>query len=108
MAGAGTVFRGAIADVIRISPPEKYAETVAAAYLASTIGLLVPVIAGIALTEGLRPRATLLGLSLLIGAGIVLSAVKLLGGAHHQSSRATSPSPAESNLRCADARTAEC
>jgi hypothetical protein len=80
MAGAGTVFRGAITDVIRISPPEKRAEIVAAAYVASFIGLSVPIIgAGIALTEGISPRVTLLGLAILIAAGILLSAIKLLG-----------------------------
>jgi hypothetical protein len=42
MAGAGTVFRGAIAHMITISPPDKRAEVVAAAYVASFIGLSVP------------------------------------------------------------------
>jgi MFS family permease len=89
MAGAGTVFRGAIADVITISPPEKRAEIVAAAYVASFIGLSIPIIgAGIALSEGVSPRVTLLGLAILIAAGIALSAIKLLGGAHRRNPRA--------------------
>lgn len=96
MAGAGTVFRGAIADVIRISPPEKRAEIVAAAYVASFIGLSIPIIgAGIALTEGVSPRVTLLGLAILIAAGIVLSAIKLLGGAHRRNPRVDLANPAK-------------
>jgi predicted MFS family arabinose efflux permease len=91
MAGAGTVFRGAIADVIRISPPEKRAEIVAAAYVASFIGLSIPIIgAGVALTEGVSPKVTLLGLAILIAAGLVLAATRLLGGAQPQTRRPTS------------------
>ncbi|MGH2895445.1 MAG: MFS transporter [Solirubrobacteraceae bacterium] len=98
MAGAGTVFRGAIADVIRISPPEQRAEIVAAAYVASFIGLSAPIIgAGIALTEGVSPRVTLLGLATLIAAGIAVAATKLLGGAHRP--RADSLGSAQRSVR---------
>jgi hypothetical protein len=75
--------------VIRISPPDRRAEIVAAAYVASFIGLSVPIVgAGIALTEGVSPRMTLLGLATLIAAGIIVSATRLLGGADRRNLRA--------------------
>jgi MFS family permease len=88
IAGAGPIFQGAIAVVITISPPERRAEIVAAAYVAVLSGFSLPIIgAGIALTEGVSPRVTLLGLAILVAAGIVLSAIKLLGGAHRGNPR---------------------
>jgi MFS family permease len=97
IAGAGTVFRGAIAVVITISPPERRAEIVAAAYVAVLSGFSLPIIgAGIALTEGVSPRVTLLGLAILVAAGIVLSAIKLLRGAHRERGPISPGSPVAS------------
>jgi MFS family permease len=96
IAGAGTVFRGAIAVVITISPPERQAEIVAAAYVAVLSGFSLPIIgAGIALTEGVSPRVTLLGLAIL-AAGIVLSAIKLLRGARRERGPISPGSPVAS------------
>ncbi len=82
-AGGGAVFKGAVATVIRISRPESRAEALAGTYLAAFVGLSVPIVgAGVALAEGVSPRATLLGFAIAVAIGIVASAIKLLGGAH--------------------------
>jgi MFS family permease len=79
-AGGGAVFKGAVATVIRISPPESRAEALAGTYLAAFVGLSVPIIgAGVALAEGISPRVTLLGFAIAVAIGIVASAIKLLG-----------------------------
>ncbi len=80
-AGGGAIFKGAVATVIRISPPESRAEALAGTYLAAFIGLSVPIVgAGVALAEGVSPRVTLLGFAIAVAIGIVASAIKLLGG----------------------------
>jgi MFS family permease len=82
-AGGGTVFKGAVGTVIRISPPETRAEALAGTYLAAFVGLSVPIVgAGVALAEGVSPRVTLLGFAIAVALGIVASAIKLLGGTH--------------------------
>jgi MFS family permease len=79
-AGGGAVFKGAVATVIRISPPESRAEALAGTYLAAFIGLSVPIVgAGVALAEGVSPRVTLLAFAIAVAIGIVASAIKLLG-----------------------------
>jgi MFS family permease len=84
-AGGGAVFKGAVATVIRISPPESRAEALAGTYLAAFVGLSVPIVgAGVALAEGASPRVTLLGFAIAVAIGIVASAIKLLGGARGQ------------------------
>jgi MFS family permease len=80
-AGGGAIFKGAVATVIRISPPESRAEALAGTYLAAFVGLSVPIVgAGVALAEGVSPRVTLLGFAIAVAIGIVASAIKLLGG----------------------------
>ena len=81
-AGGGAIFKGAVATVIRISPPESRAEALAGTYLAAFVGLSVPIVgAGVALAEGVSPRVTLLGFAIAVAIGIVASAIKLLPGA---------------------------
>jgi MFS family permease len=82
-AGGGAIFKGAVATVIRISPPESRAEALTGLYLAAFAGLSVPIVgAGVALAEGVSPRATILGFAVAVAIGIVASAIKLLGGGH--------------------------
>jgi MFS family permease len=82
-AGGGAIFKGAVGTVIRISPPESRAESLAGTYLAAFVGLSVPIVgAGVALAGGVSPRATLLAFAIVVAVGIVASAIKLLGGAH--------------------------
>ena len=79
-AGGGAIFKGGVATVIRVSPPESRAEALTGLYLAAFVGLSVPIVgAGVALAEGVGPRVTLLGFAVAVAIGIVASAVKLLG-----------------------------
>jgi MFS family permease len=79
-AGGGTIFKGAVGTVIRISPHETRAEALTGTYLAAFVGLSVPIVgAGVALAEGVSPRVTLLGFAIAVAIGIVASAIKLLG-----------------------------
>jgi MFS family permease len=78
-AGGGAIFKAAVATVISISPPETRAEALAGTYLSAFVGLSVPIVgAGVALAEGVSPRATLLAFAIAIAVGIVASAIKLL------------------------------
>jgi MFS family permease len=80
-AGGGAIFKGAVATVIGISPPESRAEALAGTYLAAFVGLSVPIVgAGVALAEGVSPRVTLLAFAIAVAIGIAASAVKLLPG----------------------------
>jgi MFS family permease len=82
-AGGGAIFKGAVGTVVRISRPESRAEALAGTYLAAFAGLSMPIVgAGVALAEGVSPRATLLAFAIAVAVGIVASAGKLLGGAH--------------------------
>jgi MFS family permease len=80
-AGGGAIFKGAVATVIDISPPENRAEALAGTYLGAFVGLSVPIVgAGVALAEGASPRVTLLAFAIAVAIGIVASAIKLLPG----------------------------
>jgi predicted MFS family arabinose efflux permease len=59
--GCGLTFTGAIATAAEISAPEHRAEALAAIYLASYLGLEVPVIGLGALTQIASTRVSLLG-----------------------------------------------
>jgi MFS family permease len=88
-AGAGAIFKGAVATVVRISRPESRAEALTGVYLAGFVGLSAPIVgAGVALASGLSPRATILGFATAVGIGIVASAIKLLPGPHGRLVRA--------------------
>ena len=78
-AGAGSMFKGALATVVAISPPDRRAESLAGLFLAGYIGLSVPVIGlGIAL-QALDAKVTLLGFAAAVAAGIAAAARPLLG-----------------------------
>jgi MFS family permease len=88
-AGGGAIFKGAVGTVIRISRPESRAEALTGLYLAGFVGLSLPIVgAGVALAEGVSPRATLLGFAVAVAIGIVASAIKLLPGPPRRSLRA--------------------
>ncbi|CAB4926986.1 unannotated protein [freshwater metagenome] len=77
-AGAGAVFKGTVATVVGLAPPETRAEALAGLFLAGYLGLSVPAVgAGVALQE-LSARTTLTGFAVLVGGAIVLSAPRLL------------------------------
>lgn len=78
-AGCGLMFKGAIATVAEISAPEHRAEALAGVYLASYLGLAVPVIGLGALTQIASPRASLLVFAGLLAIGIVAAMPALLG-----------------------------
>jgi MFS family permease len=78
--GGGAIFKGAVATVIRISPPDRIAESVAGLFLASFVGISLPVVgAGITLSRHVTPKSTLLGFAIAVSVGIALSAIRLLG-----------------------------
>jgi len=78
-AGGGAIFKGAVATVISVAPASGRAEALAGLFLAGYLGLSVPVVgAGVAL-QHVSPRVTLLGFALLIAAGVLGAAPRLLG-----------------------------
>jgi predicted MFS family arabinose efflux permease len=78
-AGAGAMFKGALATVVARSAPEARAEALAGLFLAGYVGLSVPVIGlGVAL-QALSAKVTLLGFAAAVAAGIAAAARPLLG-----------------------------
>ena len=81
-AGGGTIFKGALGTVMGIAPPDRTAESLAGMFVASFVGLSLPVVGvGITLSRGVSPKDTILGFALAVGAGIAASAIKLVGQA---------------------------
>ena len=79
-AGAGVIFRGAIGTVMSIAPPDRKAESLAGMFVATFVGISLPVVgAGITLSRHVSPQDTLLGFAIVVSAGIAVSAVKLVG-----------------------------
>jgi MFS family permease len=78
-AGAGLLFKAMLSDVIELAPPESRAEALAGFFLASYIGLSVPVI-GVGVATDLVPaRDALLGFAALTLVGtlaVATSAVR--------------------------------
>jgi MFS family permease len=86
--GCGLMFKGAIATVAEISAPEHRAEALAGIYLASYLGLAVPVIGLGALTQTASTRVSLLVFAGLLAIGIVAATPALVGRrVAHSSSR---------------------
>ena len=78
-AGAGAMFKGAVGSVIEIATADTRAEALAGLFLVGYLGLSVPALgAGVAL-QYVSARDTLLGFAVLVGAGIVAAAPRLLG-----------------------------
>jgi hypothetical protein len=79
-AGAGTIFRGAVGTVMRIAPADRIAESLAGLFLATFVGISLPVVgAGITLSRHVTPKITILGFAIAVSAGIAVSAIKLVG-----------------------------
>jgi MFS family permease len=80
-AGGGTIFKGAVATVMSIAPPDRIAESLAGMFVATFVGLSLPVVGvGITLSRGVSPKDTILGFAIVVSAGVVASAIKLVGG----------------------------
>ncbi len=77
--GCGLMFKGAIATVAEISAPEHRAEALAGTYLASYLGLAVPVIGLGALTQTASTRVSLLAFAGLLAMWILAATPALLG-----------------------------
>jgi hypothetical protein len=92
-AGGGTIFRGAVGTVMSIAPPDRIAESLAGMFVATFVGLSLPVVGvGITLSRGVSPKDTILAFAIAVTAGIAASAIKLVGRA---STRARArPTPA--------------
>jgi MFS family permease len=78
-AGAGLMFKGAIATVSEISAPEHRAEALAGLFLAAYLGLAGPVIGLGALTQIVSTRVSLLVFAGLLALGILAATPALLG-----------------------------
>jgi MFS family permease len=87
-AGAGLMFKGAIATVVEISSQEHRAEALAGLFLACYLGLAGPVIGLGALTQVASTRVSMLVFAGLLALGILAAAPSLLGRrAGHRSSQ---------------------
>ena len=78
-AGAGLMFKGAIATVSDISSTEHRAEALAGIFLAAYLGLGAPVIGLGALTQAASMRVSLLVFATLLAVGILAATPALLG-----------------------------
>jgi MFS family permease len=76
--GCGLMFKGAIETVAEISAPEHRAEALAGVYLASYLGLALPVIGLGALTQVASTRISLLVFAALVVLGILIATPALL------------------------------
>ena len=71
--GAGALFKGALATVIRIAEPERRAETLVGLFLAGYLGLAIPAVGLGLLTESVQPKVALLVFASLLVAGVLAS-----------------------------------
>jgi MFS family permease len=79
-AGAGMLFKGALATVAGLAVPERRAEALAGVFLAGYIGLALPVMGLGVLTQYLAPRVGLLVFAAVLAGSIVLATPTLVGG----------------------------
>lgn len=79
--GAGLLFKGSIATVAQVAPPESRAEALAGFFLAAYVGLSVPVIGlGVAL-QSVSPKVAVLGFAIVVASALAAAARPLLRGA---------------------------
>ena len=83
-AGGGAIFKGAVATVIRISPPETRAEALAGLYCRLRRPLATDRRGRCRARRRRQPTRTLLGFAIAVAIGIVASATKLLPGQAHR------------------------
>ena len=63
-----------------IAPPDRIAESLAGMFVATFVGLSLPVVGvGIALSRHVSPKDTILGFAIAVSAGITVAAIKLVG-----------------------------
>ncbi len=92
--GGGAIFKAAVGTVLRISPPDRIAESLAGVFLSAYAGLSLPVVgAGITLARHVSPKVTVLGFAIAVTVGIAGSAIKLVGGPTVESGAETSDAP---------------
>jgi MFS family permease len=77
-AGAGSVFKGAVATVVAVAEPARRAEALAGLFLAGYIGLAVPVVGLGLLTQEVEPRVALLIFAVVLGAVLVAGLASML------------------------------
>jgi MFS family permease len=78
-ASSGGIFKGAVATVMSISPPERVAESLTGVFLSAYVGISLPVVGcGITLARGVSPKVTLLGFAIAVTIGIAVSAFELV------------------------------
>ncbi|HWC86726.1 MAG TPA: MFS transporter [Solirubrobacteraceae bacterium] len=94
-AGAGLMFKGAIATVSEVSSEEHRAEALAALFLAAYIGLAGPVIGLGALTQIASTRVSLLVFAGLLALGILTATPALLARGERQPASPPPSSPPE-------------
>ena len=69
--GSGGIFKGAVATVMSISPPERVAESLTGVFLSAYVGISLPVVGcGITLARHVSPKVTLLGFAIAVIIGI--------------------------------------
>ncbi len=63
-----------------IAPPDRIAGSLAGLFLATFVGISLPVVgAGVTLSRHVSPKDTLVGFAIAVSAGIAASAVRLVG-----------------------------
>ena len=77
-AGAGTAFRGVVATVISITPPNARGEGLAGLFLGAYIGVAVPVVGLGVATLWVSLQVSVLGLTVVLAAVLIASARRLL------------------------------
>jgi MFS family permease len=77
-AGAGSVFKGAVATVVAVAEPGRRAEALSGLFLAGYIGLAVPVVGLGLLTQQVEPRVALLVFAAVLAALLVAGLVSML------------------------------
>jgi MFS family permease len=79
-AGAGSVFKGAVATVVAVAEPARRAEALAGLFLAGYIGLAVPVVGLGLLTQEVEPKVALLVFAVVLATLLVAGLSSMLGG----------------------------
>ena len=79
--GAGAIFTGSLATIVRISEPARRAETLAGLFLASYLGLVIPALGMGLLVQQLAPKVALAIFGAVVVTGILASLRTLLRAA---------------------------
>lgn len=77
-AGAGAAFRGTVATVISITPPQARGEGLAGLFLVAYVGLAIPVVGLGVATLWVSPQVAVLGFAIALAAAVLAVARRLL------------------------------